>query len=62
MKVKALCNILHGGNLYRAGDVFEVDENLKNTEPVIEAKPAEAEKAENATAENATAEKTTKRR
>lgn len=57
MKVKALCNILHGGNLYKAGDVFEVDENLKNTEPLIEAKPAEAEKAE-----NATAKKTTKRR
>lgn len=36
MKVKALCNIFYKGNLYSAGEVFEADEFLKNTEDVIE--------------------------
>jgi len=64
MKLKALCNILYGGVMYSAGEVFEAKEALKNTEKVIEDgsdKPAEGE-AENKKAEPAAAEKSTKRR
>lgn len=31
MKVKALCNIIRDGKLYKAGDFFEVDRVIPNT-------------------------------
>lgn len=40
MKVKALCNIIYGGKMYGAGEVFEVDKLLANTEPA-EPEPAD---------------------
>lgn len=59
MKVKALCNIFYKGNLYSAGEVFEADEFLKNTEDVLgETNPESSEKPENKGAEKPT----TKRR
>lgn len=59
MKVKALCNIFYKGNLYSAGEVFEADEFLKNTEDVLEeTKPENIDKPENKSAEKPT----TKRR
>ena len=59
MRVKALCNIFYKGNLYSAGEVFETDEFLKNTEDVFEeTKPESSEKPENKSAEKPT----TKRR
>ena len=59
MKVKALCNIFYKGNLYSAGEVFEADEFLKNTEDVFEeTKPESSEKPEN----KSTEKPTTKRR
>lgn len=59
MKVKALCNIFYKGNLYSAGEVFEADEFLKNTEDVFEeTKPENGNKLENKGAEKPT----TKRR
>ena len=59
MKVKALCNIFYKGNLYSAGEVFEADEFLKNTEDVLEeTKPENGENPENKGAEKPT----TKRR
>ena len=36
MKVKALCGIFYKGHLYSAGEIFEADEFLKNTEDVLE--------------------------
>ena len=55
MKVKALCNIFYKGNLYSAGEVFEADEFLKNTEDVFEeTKPESSEKPENKGAEKPT--------
>lgn len=64
MKLKAHCNILYGGAMYSAGEVFEAKEALENTEKVIEdsaVEPAEG-KAENEKSEPAVAEKSTKRR
>lgn len=64
MKLKAHCNILYGGAMYSAGEVFEAKEALENTEKVIEdsaVEPAEGE-AENEKSEPAVAEKSTKRR
>lgn len=59
MKVKALCNIFYKGNMYSAGEVFEADEFLKNTEDVFEeTKPENGDKPENKGAEKPT----TKRR
>lgn len=54
MKVKALCNIIRNGKLYRAGDVFEVDKALPNTiqyEKTPEPEPREREPIED-TSEN----------
>lgn len=31
MKVKALCNIIRDGKMYKAGDVFEVPKKVPNT-------------------------------
>lgn len=54
MKVKALCNIIRNGKLYRAGAVFEADKTLPNTiqyEKTPEPEPREREPVEDA-AEN----------
>ena len=41
MLLKALCGIIYGGTLYAAGDKFEADKRLDNTEVVSPAeKPA----------------------
>lgn len=41
MLLKALCGIIYGGTLYAAGDKFEADRHLDNTEDVTPAeKPA----------------------
>ena len=41
MLLKALCGIIYGGTLYAAGDKFEADRRLDNTEVVSPAeKPA----------------------
>lgn len=59
MKVKALCGIFYGGHLYSAGEVFEADEFLKNTEDVVEeTNPENGDKPEN----KSTEKPTTKRR
>lgn len=54
MKVKALCNIIRDGKLYRAGDVFEADKALPNTiqyEKTPKPEPPERQPVED-TAEN----------
>lgn len=59
MKVKALCGIFYKGHLYSAGEVFEAEEFLKNTEDVFEeTKPENSDKPENKSSEKPT----TKRR
>lgn len=67
MRVKALCGIFYKGHLYSAGEIFEADEFLKNTEDVIEeTKPENGENPEEKGTEkskDASTEKpTTKRR
>lgn len=35
MKVKALCGVIYKGELHKAGELFDADTILPNTEPII---------------------------
>lgn len=35
MKVKALCGVIYNGNLHKAGELFDADTLLPNTEEII---------------------------
>ena len=64
MKLKARCNILYGGVMYSAGEVFEAKEALENAEKLIEdsADKPDVGEAENEKSEPVATEKSTKRR
>lgn len=46
MLLKALCGIVYGGTLYAAGDKFEADRHLDNTEVVTPAEKTALDKEE----------------
>ena len=46
MKLKAKCNIIYGGKLYRCGDEFEAEKALAHTETVEERAAAPKPEAE----------------